>query len=156
MPGDATYDDGRIPIIGIIPLRIGAGALLLYLHAWQAAGQAWQHVWNQTPWDVISTLEKAGLSPFMGKVLGAMAAGIAAFTAGSWILGFLTRFSSVLFMPVTLGALWVCNRVDLPYRSEGAVLYFLVALTLLVNGSGWLGIDTLFRLRRERQSSLYL
>ena len=153
MPGDNSQYDGPTPIIGVIPLRIGAGALLLYMHAWQQGILAWQHVWNQQPWDMITTLERAGFSPLMGKIFGAAAAVVAMFTAVSWILGFVTRFSSVVFMPVVLGALWVCNKTDMPFRAEAAVLYFLVAVTLVVNGSGWLAIDTLFRLRQERSKS---
>lgn len=156
MLGDRFRDDGPPPIIGVIPLRIGAGALLLYLHVWQQAPLAWQHVWNQQPWDLITTLEQAGFSPMIGKILGAAAAGIATLTAASWILGFLTRFSSVLFMLVTLGVLWVCNKVGMPYRAEGAILYFLTAVTLLVNGSGWLAVDTLFRKRKAEKDSRFL
>lgn len=153
MPGDHSPFDTPPPIIGVIPLRIGAGALLLYMHAWQGATLAWQHLWNAQPWDLISTLEKAGFNPLMGKIFGAVAAVVAAFTAVSWILGFVTRFSSVIFMPVVLGSLWVCNKAELPFRAEAAVLYFLVAITLLVNGSGWLAVDTLFSLRKEQKKS---
>lgn len=153
MPGDNSTFDTPPPIIGIIPLRIGAGALLLYMHGWQSAVLAWQHVWNQQPWDLITTMEKAGFNPLMGKIFGALAAVVAAFTAVSWILGFVTRFSSTVFMPVVLGALWVCNKTDMVFRAEAAVLYFLVAVTLLVNGSGWLAVDTLFNMQREQKKS---
>lgn len=153
MPGDSSPFDTPPPIIGIIPLRIGAGALLLYMHAWHGAANAWQHVWNQQPWDLISTMEQAGFNPLMGKIFGALAAVIAVFTAVSWILGFVTRFSSTVFIPVVLGTLWVCNKSEMFFRAEAAVLYFLVAVTLLVNGSGWLAVDTLFGLRQERKKS---
>jgi uncharacterized membrane protein YphA (DoxX/SURF4 family) len=153
MLGDSTPFESPPPIVGIIPLRIGAGALLLYMHAWNGTALAWQHVWNQQPWDLMATMAQAGFSPLMGKIFGTAAAVVAAFTAVSWILGFVTRFSSVVFMPVALGALWVCNKSDLPYRAEAAVLYFLVAVTLLVKGSGWLAVDTLFRMRQDRKKS---
>lgn len=157
MLGNRGPVDNPPPIIGVIPLRLGAGLTLMYMHAWQHAGLAWQHVWNQQPWDMIATMEKAGLGPTMGKLLAATAALVAVFTAASWILGFVTRFSSAIFLLVALGSLWVCNRVGDSIGAEASILYFLIALTLVVNGSGWLAIDTLFEMRRNRKSdSLYV
>lgn len=41
MFSDNNRNGGSTPIIGVIPLRIGAGATLLYMHAWQEAVSAW-------------------------------------------------------------------------------------------------------------------
>ncbi len=155
MAYELSRSSGSPPIIGIIPLRIGAGVSLLYLHAWTEAIAAWHYLWNQTPWDAIATLgEKAGL-PFP-QVLAVTAATIAAFTGVSWILGFATRFASFIFLPVALGALLVSNRTEQSFAAESCVLYFLIGITLLVNGAGWLAVDTLFGLRkRDKKKSSF-
>ena len=144
MFSDTNRNGGSTPIIGVIPLRIGAGATLLYMHAWQEAVSAWQHLWNQAPWGSIATLTTAGLP--LPQVLATVAAAVAAFTAVSWILGFATRFAAFIFLPVALGALLVSNRTGQSIAAEACVLYFLAAVTLLVSGSGWLAVDTLFSL----------
>lgn len=146
MFSDSSRNGGSTPLIGVIPLRLGTGLVLLYMHAWQDAQSAWQHLWNQTPWDAIVTLEKAGLP--WPKVLAVAAAGIAAFTGASWVLGFATRFASFIFLPVALGALLVANRTGQSFAAESCVLYFLIALTLLVKGSGWFAVDTLFAMSK--------
>lgn len=144
MFSDNNRNGGSTPIIGVIPLRIGAGATLLYMHAWQEAVSAWQHLWNQTPWYAPGTLTTAGLP--LPEVLATAAATVAAFTAVSWILGFATRFAAFIFLPVVLGALLVSNRTGQSFAAEACVLYLLASVTLLVSGSGWLAVDTLFRL----------
>jgi uncharacterized membrane protein YphA (DoxX/SURF4 family) len=151
-----SYDPSQTgPIaryIGVIPLRLIGGISLLYLHGWTAGHEAWQHLWHGAPWDAIAYLEKAALP--MPRVLALAAAGITTFAGASWILGFATRFASFIFLPVALGALLVANKmtvsVEHSYAAETAVLYFLIALTLLVNGSGWFSIDAIFNAARNR------
>jgi uncharacterized membrane protein YphA (DoxX/SURF4 family) len=133
----------------IIPLRIGAGLSLLYLHGWTQAIGAWQHLWNQAPWDAVGLVEKAGLP--LAQVLAVAGAAITAFTAVSWILGFVTRFSSMLFLPVTALSLLIANRTGQYTEAELCVLYFLIALTLICTGSGWIALDTFFGKKREKK-----
>jgi len=138
-------------MVGVILLRIGAGLALMYLHGWNLAITVWQHLWNQAPWEAIATVEKAGLP--LPKVLAVVGAVVAAFTGVSWILGFVTRLSSAIFLPVTAITLLVANRTGDNQAAELCILYFFIALTLLFNGSGWLAMDTLFKQRQARKSS---
>ncbi len=152
----SSFDSPRSssrPNFGIIPLRIGAGALLLYLHAWSQAMAGYRFLWQRAPWDAISQFEKAGL-PFPIPLAVTLAL-LTFLVAVSWILGFLTRFSSLLFIPLALGSLWIANRNAEFINAEICALYFFIALTLLISGSGWLSLDTLFRQRRGKNKSRY-
>lgn len=154
MAYDNTPGSPEQPLIGVIPLRLGAGATLLYMHVWQHTPLAWRAVWHQQPWEIIAVVEQSGL-PFP-KVLAVTAAAIAAFVAFSWILGFFTRVASVLFVPVTLGALWVCNRVGESFGAETCLLLFFISLTFIIKGPGWLAVDTLFTRRKKQRKAIYL
>lgn len=138
---------------GIIPLRIGAGASLLYLHAWSEGVAVFHFLWQRAPWVAISQLDKAGL-PYP-TTLAVVAALLTFLVAVSWLLGFLTRLASFLFLPLALGALWVANRNSEFVSAELCVLYFVIALTLLISGPGWLSLDTWFRQRRGKNKSRY-
>jgi uncharacterized membrane protein YphA (DoxX/SURF4 family) len=141
------------PVVASIPLRIGAGLTLLYLHSWTQARAAFFAIWKQQPWDAIEHLGKLGL-PFP-KVMAITTAILGALVATGWILGFLTRIFSLIMMPLALGALWVANRSSQSGDAEISLLYFLIALTLLISGPGWLSLDTLFRRRRGKPKSKY-
>lgn len=160
MAFDSSQGSPLVRFIGVIPLRLVAGIALLYMHGWTEGLAGWHHLWNQASWDSIAVLENAKLP--WPEVLALTAAGITAFTGASWILGFATRFASFIFLPVALGALLVANRsgqsVEHSYAAETCVLYFLIALTLLVNGSGWLSVDAIFNAARKgggKKRSLY-
>ncbi|WP_050029765.1 DoxX family protein [Verrucomicrobium sp. BvORR034] len=154
MPYETAPGSPEQPLIDVIPLRIGAGLTLLYMHAWQHAFLAWRAVWHQEPWEVIGVVEQSGLP--LPKVLAAFAAGVAIFTAVCWILGFFTRFASVAFIPVTLGALWVCNRVGQSFGAESCILFLLIAITLIIKGPGWLSVDALFSRGKKQRKAIYL
>jgi uncharacterized membrane protein YphA (DoxX/SURF4 family) len=156
MSFDSSQGGPLVRFIGVIPMRLVAGIALLYMHGWTEGLAGWQHLWNQAPWESIAVLEKAALP--WPKALAVAAAGITAFTGASWILGFATRFASFIFLPVALGALLVSNRTEQSYAAESCVLYFLIALTLLVNGSGWFSVDAIFNAMRKgggKKKSLY-
>jgi uncharacterized membrane protein YphA (DoxX/SURF4 family) len=151
-----SYDPTQIgPIaryIGLIPLRLVAGITLLHMHGWTEGIAAWDHLWNKAPWDSIEILKTAKLP--WPEAMAIIGAGITAFTGVSWLMGFATRFASFIFLPVALCALLVANRmnasVEHSYAAETCVLYFLTALTLLVNGAGWFSVDALFNAARHR------
>jgi uncharacterized membrane protein YphA (DoxX/SURF4 family) len=153
MPYDPTQPGPIARFISVIPLRLIGGICLLYLHGWTAATEGWRHLWNGAPWDAIGLLEKAAMP--WPRVMAIAAAAITAFTGASWIVGFATRFASIIFLPVVLGALLVANRAGQNYAAESCVLYFLISLTLLVNGSGWFSIDALFNAARGGNRSAY-
>jgi uncharacterized membrane protein YphA (DoxX/SURF4 family) len=155
MSYDPTLPGPLARYIGLIPLRLIAGITLLHMHGWTEGIAGWNHFWSGESWDSIAILEKAQMP--WPRLLAIASAFITAFTGASWILGFATRFASFIFLPVALGALLVANRatasVEHSYAAETCVLYFLVALTLLVSGSGWLSIDAIFNAMRDRSKS---
>lgn len=144
-----TSQGSILTAIGTAPLRIGAGITLLYIHAWDQAIFAWQYIRHQQPGDFIETVRSIGLP--MPNVLAVTIALVTTLTAVGWIFGFYTRFLSLLFIPITLGALLVANRANQGFAAESAVLYFFIALTLLINGSGWLSLDAIFRGRSRKK-----
>ena len=135
--------------IGTIPLRLGTGIMLLYLHGWSLAQTGWQHLVKQEPWPLVSLLE-SGSIPY-AHALAYITASVTAITAAFWIIGFLTRFFSILFLPVAAGALLLANRLGEHLGAETSLLYLLIALTLLITGPGWFSVDALFQIRRDKR-----
>lgn len=127
-------------------LRIGSGLILALFHAWDGAVGAWHFLWQEQAWDWVSALNQAQV-PYPHLVAPA-AAGLLAAVAISWMVGFLTRLFSLLFLPVGIGALIVAERVDAP-QVETCWLYLVIAATLLLFGSGNISLDRLFRAGHE-------
>lgn len=127
----------------VLILRLGAGVLLFTLHGWRPALDAYHFLWEETPWDWVPAFDAAGLP--MAHLLAPAAAIIIAAVGLSWIVGFLTRFFSALLIPVGLMSFKVVNQVE-PAAIESVYLYLLVAVTLLLFGSGAISVDGLFRL----------
>ena len=134
------------PLIGTIPLRIASGAVLLYLHTWHHAVSGWHFLWHQQPWELPALLAKAQFS--YSSALAIAGTAVAFSVTVSWVLGFLTRLFSALFIAVLLGALLACNRLEEHAGAETAMLYLLISVTLVVTGSGWFSVDTLFVMSR--------
>lgn len=124
-------------------LRIGAGAMLMTRHGWEAAVGAYQFLWKEQPWDWVKTFSDAGL-PYPQLVAPAVAI-VVAVVAFTWITGFLTRLFAIVFMPVVIGFLFLAPKAGSIY-TEAAWLYLIIAFTLLLFGSGAISLDQLFRL----------
>ena len=133
--------------ITTIPLRIGVGATLFYLHGWGEAVAGWHYLVKQETWPLIGLLEKATM-PYP-IVLAYIAATLTTVTPACWIIGFLTRFFSIAILPVIIGALLLANRLGEHLEAEAALLYLLIALTLFITGPGWFSVDALFKERRR-------
>lgn len=145
-----TNRSGAAFVAGAIPLRLGAAFLLLHQHVWSQAPQAFQALWNARAWGVIDAVAGAGL-PFP-KFLALFTALVVILVAAGWLLGFLTRCCAFMFLPVTLGALLVCNSAGDSAGAELAMLYFFVGVTVMLAGPGWLSLDALFKRRRDQAS----
>ena len=141
---------GSAFIIGAIPLRLGAAFLLLHQHVWSQLPQAVQALWNAKSWDVIGAVTQSGL-PFP-KFLALAATVIVVLVTAGWLLGFLTRVCAFLLLPVTLGALLVCNSTGDAAGAETSLLYFFIAVTIMLAGPGWLSLDAIFKRRRGNAS----
>ncbi len=127
----------------VLILRLGTGILLFTLHGWQPALDAYRFLWKEQAWDWVPAFDAAGLP--MAHLLAPAAALVIAAVGLSWIVGFLTRFFAALFIPVCIAAFPVVRHVE-PAAVESVYLYLLVAVTLLLFGSGAVSIDGLFRL----------
>ncbi|CAN5865860.1 hypothetical protein BH11VER1_BH11VER1_26920 [soil metagenome] len=148
MPADSSQ--GYTPAsVGSVPLRIGAGLTLLYIHAWDQAIAASHYVRQHQSWDTIDTLKSMSLPLPAG--LAVTIAVLVTLTALSWIFGLYTRLLSLLFLPITLGGLLVANRAGHGFAAESAVLYFFIAIALVLNGSGWLSLDAILKSRKPRK-----
>ena len=113
-------------------LRIGTGTLLLTRHAITVLPAAYHFLWNNQPWDWASFMADNGI-PYAHLV------------AIFWVLGFLTRFFAVVFLPIAAGALILAQKVGSP-MAETCWLYIFAAITLLLFGSGAISLDKLFNL----------
>jgi uncharacterized membrane protein YphA (DoxX/SURF4 family) len=51
-----------------------------------------------------------------------------------------------------LGALWVANKSGETNGAEVCLLYFFIAIALVIHGSGRISLDTLFHRRRAKSS----
>ncbi len=124
-------------------LRIGAGLALASFHAWRGALGGYEFLWHEKPWDWVTALTEAH-APYPHLLAPAAAAVIAAI-ALSWITGFLTRLFAFAAIPVGIGALVVAQRLD-SAQVETCWLYIIIAVTLMLFGSGNLSLDGLFKL----------
>ena len=135
----------------IAVLRIGAGVMLMTHHGWSAAVGAYEFLWKEQNWDWVKIFNDAGL-PYP-QLLAPAVAIVVAVVACAWITGFLTRLFAVLFMPVVAGFLILAPKAGSIYI-EAAWLYLLIAVTLLLFGSGSISMDKLFRLGENWGSRL--
>lgn len=125
-------------------LRVGTGLILLLYYGLAAAMQGYEFVWNGKPWEWVKLLTDADFP--MPHILAPIAGGITALTAVSWILGFFTRLSAMLFLPVALGAIVLVERLDAGVHEPFVYALVLITITLMLYGSGYMSIDGLFKL----------
>ncbi len=124
-------------------VRIGAGTLLMTRHGFGAALGAYQFFWKEQSWAWPTLFHDAGL-PYP-HLLAPLVAVVVAGVALSWMLGFLTRLFSVVFLPVVITALVFLQKAGVP-QGETAWLYLFITVTLILFGSGAVSLDQLFRL----------
>ncbi len=125
-------------------LRFGAGMVLFLEYGLEGTLRAWHAVWDHAPWPLVDTAAKTGVPwPTVLVPLAALTAGAVSL---AWMLGFLTRFFSLLALPLLLGAGIVLSRLNLDTQMTVCVLLGLIAVTLLMSGSGALSVDRLFQM----------
>jgi uncharacterized membrane protein YphA (DoxX/SURF4 family) len=153
-PSAKTEGPGLHHLRTIAPLRIGAGLVLLFLYALEGGVRSYEAVWKHVPWEMTTTLQKAGM-PYP-QVLAPLAAGIALVVAVFWVLGFLTRLFSIVFLPVNVGAIIVVERLNAESQAGVCWLFLFVTVTLILHGSGLFSVDALFQLgSRPKPKSRY-
>lgn len=127
----------------IAVLRIGAGVMLLTRHGISALLGAYHFLWQEHTWDWAKSFAEAGIT--YAHLAAPATALIVASVGASWTLGFLTRFFSVVFLPVIITAIVILTRATSPHL-EAAWLYAFISFTLMLFGSGAISIDKLFHL----------
>ena len=142
--GSKAAPSGPNPFRTMVVLRAGSGLVLFLQYALEGGIRAWQYVWQHKPWAFVETLQKAGL-PWPEAVGPAVAILVLAVSL-AWFFGFFTRLFSALFLPVLLVGLPMAGRLNAEGQITAGWLFVFIAVTLLLNGSGSISIDGLFRL----------
>ena len=127
----------------IMVLRLGAGVLLLVTHGIAAGQGAYHFLWDEQPWEWVTLFHEAGI-PWPHLAAPAAAVAIIA-VAASWIAGFLTRLFAFVFLPMAAAFAILAEKAD-SSAAETGWLYFLVAFTLMLFGSGSVSLDKLFHI----------
>ncbi len=136
-------------------LRMGAGLVLFFKYALEGSVKAWQFIWQHKPWDLVATLEQAGV--IWPQVSACTAAFVALAVALAWILGGFTRLLSALFLPVLLVTLSMQSSLHVEAHATAAWLFLFIAITLLLYGSGRLSLDGLLQTygRPKKRRSMF-
>ena len=144
-PASSNQDSSALHRLRTLaPLRVGAGLVLFFFYALGAGVQSYKMIWKHEAWSLVPILEKAHV-PYP-NVVGAVATGIAIVVSVAWVTGFLTRFFSLVFLPVIIGALIVVERLNAEAQAGVCWLFFFITITLVMYGSGLVSVDALFRL----------
>ncbi|MBX7209158.1 MAG: hypothetical protein K1X78_12645 [Verrucomicrobiaceae bacterium] len=122
-------------------LRIGAGAVMAWFHAWPGLVGGYKFLWKEQPWDCVAALDAAHV-PFP-HLVAPLAAIVVASVALSWMLGFVTRLFSLAAIPAAIVGFVVAQRAG-SLLAETCALYFFIAVTLLLFGSGSISLDWFF------------
>ena len=132
-----TGTNERTTGVGLLLLRIGTGALLLYAHGWgKLLNWSERHAGFADP---------IGLGPSVSFTLVILAEVVCSTLL---VLGFLTRFASVPIAIFALVAAFVQHLHDPFSKKELALLYLVPSLTLLFTGPGRFSVDA--ALARQR------
>ena len=123
--------------LGLLLLRIGTGALLLYAHGW---GKLLH--WSERH---AGFADPIGLGPSVSFALVILAEVICSTLL---VLGFVTRFAAVPIVIFTLVATFVQHLHDPFSKKELALLYLVPSLTLLFTGPGRFSLDAALARRR--------
>jgi uncharacterized membrane protein YphA (DoxX/SURF4 family) len=125
-------------------LRIGVGLVLLLYYGIPAVAQGYPYVWRGAAWDWPDLFKQVGLP--VPHLLAPITAGIIASVSVAWTLGFLTRLFALIFMPVSIGAIYMAEKMDATAHQPFCYLLLFVTFTLMLFGSGQVSVDQLFRL----------
>ena len=141
------------PFRTMVVLRAGAGLVLFLQYALEGGIRAWQYIWQHKPWTFIDALKDAGLPLY--EAAGPAAAFLALIVSVAWMLGFFTRLFSALFLPVILVGLSLAGRMHTESHLTEGWLFGIIAASLILNGSGAISVDGLFRMASRPKKRQY-
>ena len=141
--GSKSSSDNPYPFRTMVVLRAGAGLILFLQYSLEAGIRAWQYIWQHKPWTFIDALKDAGVP--LHEVAGPATAFLVLAVSLAWFFGFFTRLFSALFLPVVLIALSLSSRLHTEAHSTAGWLFAIIAVSLVLNGSGAISVDGLFR-----------
>lgn len=123
--------------VGLLVLRVAAGAMMFYGHGLPKWGRL-------TSGNEITFLDPFGIGPTASLIL---ATGAEALGAALIVLGLLTRLSSIPLIITMIVAVFVAHADD-PFGQRELGLFYLAAyVTLLLTGPGRLSLSELYAKR---------
>lgn len=134
---------------GLLGLRILVSVSMLYYQSWRQALQAWEFVWEKSPWAIADEVEKLGLpQPSMISVTLVFLLLAAPFGI---LIGFITRFNALVFLIALVFVLvtHLDDTLSVTLNAQTLVLYMGTALILSLSGGGLLSLDGLMTRRRH-------
>src|SRR6266478_1854788 len=141
--------NGAAATFGHLFLRISAGLMIFYIHGWHKLEGWIAYLQNGTPWKLAG--EVAGMH-FPSPLASAVAATLVQFICSLFVtVGLFTRINAALLVCVLGGA--VLQNLLANRDPQLAILYTLVAITLVFLGGGKLSLDAKILSKSEPQST---
>lgn len=121
---------------------------MVYYQAVPHVPQAWNHVWNDSPWTVIDQMAALGLpAPSVFAVAFLVLLLIALLGLA---LGFVVRISAALFLFLVTFVLFAPLELSPTLVSQTLMLYVGMGLCLLLAGGGLISLDGVLTRRKNR------
>src|SRR6266478_9072624 len=130
-------------------LRVSAGLMIFYIHGWHKLEGWIAYLQNGTPWKLAG--EVAGMH-FPAPLASAIAATLVQFICSLFVtVGLFTLINAALLVCVLGGA--ILQNLLADRDPQLAILYTLVAITLVFLGGGKLSLDAKMLSKSEPQST---
>src|SRR5216684_6566887 len=133
---------------GHLFLRISAGLMIFYIHGWHKLEGWIAYLQNGTPWKLAE--EVAGMH-FPAPLASAVAATFVQFICSLFIIiGLFTRINAILLFGALSGA--ILQNLLAGRDPQLAILYTLVAITLVFLGGGKFSLDAKLFVKEEQST----
>ena len=141
--------NGAAATFGHLFLRISAGLMIFYIHGWHKLEGWIAYLQNGTPWKLAE--EVAGMH-FPAPLALAVVATLVQFICSLFIMvGLFTRINALLLFGALSGA--ILQNLLAGRDPQLAIVYTLVAITLVFIGGGKFSLDAKMLSKSESQST---
>ena len=130
---------------GIFILRTGLASVMLLMHGIPLAIAAWRYIWKKQPWPLVESLTELQY-PFPAIVSTSTAIILTIFPL-SVFLGFLSRIASAILVVFLVTVFVAASSLEGFIAQESIFLYLIGFSTIIVTGSGFISLDTVFQRR---------